>query len=203
MLETTERQTTQSPTKGRRGLVPILVIAILAVAGAATWLIMRGGEKTATDVMQDLAAAMRADDMASVAGFDADTAVEGFIEWQIGMRLDPTFSNCSEITGAGTTLVNCDVTSGDEYFYAVIAGEAMTSTASGNVNDDGVLIPSNWPPPEGLLSIDAEFRTWVRDTHPDLEDQMWGFPGNLGIKMTRESGELRTQLLDEYLASLQ
>ena len=34
-----------------------------------------------------------------------------------------------------------------------------------------------------------------------MEEEMWGGQGFLGYTMTRQSGELRMQLLDEYMAS--
>ena len=88
-----------------------------------------------------------------------------------------------------------------EYFHAVIAGREITSMVTGSVNTEGVFAGQSWPPPDEVLAIEAEFRDSVRETRPELEDQMWGPPDFVGLKMTRESGELRMQLLDEYLAS--
>jgi hypothetical protein len=203
-MQATEERPTIPPVRARRrtGLIASLTVLVLAVAAVVAWLVVRGGgEQTATDVVQDYAAAIRADDMASVAGFDPSTVEGGFIEWQIAMSLEPVFSDCTEIVGASNTLVTCSVTAGTDYFYAVIAGEEMRSTVSGSVDDDGVYTGTSWPPPAGLTTIDSEFRDWVKATRPELENQMWGSPGYLGIKMTRESGELRQQLLDEYVAS--
>jgi hypothetical protein len=197
-----ERTTIQpAPPKARRtGLMALIVVLIVAAAGITTWLLVRG-EQTATDVAQDYAAAMRADDMDSVAGFDASTVMGGFVEWQIAMKLEPSFTDCAETVGASTTRVSCTVTAGDDYFYTVISGTEMATTISGNVDDDGVLTGQSWPPPSGLVANDIEFRNWVKGAHPEMESQMWGLPGYLGLKMTRESGELRMQLLDEFLAS--
>jgi len=69
------------------------------------------------------------------------------------------------------------------------------------VDEEGLFTGTSWPPPAGLTAIDAEFRDWIKATHPEMESQMWGGSGFLGIKMTRESDQLRMQLLDEYLAS--
>ena len=203
-MQATEERTTVDPVPKplRTGLIATGVIVVLAVALIVTWLLVRGGgEKSATDVIQDYAAAMRADDMGSVPGFDATSPLGGFIEWQIALKAEPTFTDCSEIVGASNTLVTCVVTAGDEYFYAIIAGEEMTSMVSASVDDEGVVRGREWPPSPGLATIDREFRDWVEATHPEMESQMWGGANVLAIKMTRESGELRMQLLDEYLAS--
>jgi len=203
MLETQEKATTLPERESRRnGLVALLVIVILAAAAGGIWLLLRGGEQTPTDVIQDYAAAMRADDMESVAGFDPNTIDGGFIEWNIALKAEPTLTSCTETSGTATTRVSCALTYGDEYFHAVIAGEEATSVMGGTVDDEGVFAGSTWPPPAGLTAIEAEFRDWVKATHPEMENQMWGAPGYLGLKMTRESGELRMQLLDEYLAFL-
>ncbi|NNC91921.1 MAG: hypothetical protein HKN80_05470 [Acidimicrobiia bacterium] len=201
MQDLEERTSTEPVHESRRtGLVAMLAIIVLAAAAVVTWLLVRGGgEDTATDVIQEYAAAMRADDMESVAGFDADTAMGGFVEWQIALQAEPTFTDCTEIVGPRATSVTCVAAAGDEYFYTVIAGEQAITTVSGSVDEEGVLTGTSWPPPPRLQAIDADFRDWVKVTYPDLESRMWGGPV-LGIKMTRESGELRMQLLDEYLA---
>ena len=201
MQATTERPPIAPAPESRRTLIALLVIGIVVAIAIVTWLLVRGGgEQSATDVTQEYAAAMRADDMESVAGFDADTAMGGFIEWQIALKAEPTFTDCTEIVGASATSVTCVATAGDEYFYTVIAGEQASTTVSASVDGEGVLTGTSWPPPPRLAEIDAEFRDWIKATYPDLESEMWGGPV-LGIKMTRESGELRMQLLDEYLAS--
>jgi hypothetical protein len=191
----------QVPKPRRAGLIALLAVVVLAGAGVGTWLLVRGDGPTGIGVIQDYAAAMRADDMASVDGFDATTVDGGFIEWQIATRAEPVFSDCSEVDSTLPTTVTCTVTYGPDYFYGRVLGETLTTSIAGRVDEDGVSI-GPWPPPLGLTNADYQFRTWVRDAHPELEDQMWGPPGYLGIKMTRESGELRMQLLDEYLASL-
>ena len=184
MQDLEERTITQPVAESRRpGLIVLLAIGVLALAAIVTWLLVRGdGEQTATDVIQDYVAAMRADDMDSVAGFDTDTAMGGFVEWHIGMNIEPRLTDCSEIVGASSTIVTCTISSGDNYFYSVIAGEEMTAVVSGSVDEEGVFTGTNWPPPTGLTSIDAEFKDWIKATHPEMESQMWGAPGFLGSR---------------------
>lgn len=188
-----EHQTTVETRNRKTGLVVALAVVVLAAAGAGTWLLVRGGEKTPTDVIQDFAAAMRADDMESVEGFAGSDDV-GFIEWLIGMKAEPVLTDCVE----NNTYVSCDVTFGDEFFYSVVDGETKTSTLGGFVRD-GVFEGDSWPPPAGLATTEASLRTFVQEVHPELEDQMFG-NDYAGVRMDRTSGELRMQVLDEYLA---
>ena len=205
MQELKERTSPPPIAKPRRaGLIALLAVGVVAVVGVVAWLLVGGDEEqTATDIMQDFAAAMRADDLEAVPGLDPDlTSVDaGLIEWLIALELEPTFTDCIEGVLGSETLVGCTVNHGDEYFHAVIAGREMPQEIYGSVSAEGVFTREDWPPPDGSLEIEAEFRDWVKEAHPELEDQMWGPPGYLGLKMTRESGELRMQLLDEYLAS--
>ena len=202
MQELKERTSPPPMAEPRRvGLIALLAVGVVAVVGVVAWLLVGGDEEqSATDIAQDFAAAMRAGDLEAVPGLDPDlTSVDAvFIDWMMALEIEPTFTDCTEIVGVSNTRVNCTVNHGDEYFHAVIAGREMPHPVYGSVSAEGVFTLQNWPPPDGLVEIEAEFRDWVKEAHPELEDQMWT---GLGLKGTQESGELRMQLLDEYLAS--
>jgi hypothetical protein len=71
---------------------------------------------------------------------------------------------------------------------------------SGVVNEDGTVDISQWPAPPGLTTVEAELRTWVEATRPELVDEMFGYDYS-GIHFSRRSGELRIEVLDDFLAS--
>lgn len=151
---------------------------------------------TPIDVIQRLARAMREDDaallMETVGGEDP-----WFIEWLTALRAEPEFTDCTENESA----VSCRVSFGDDFFYTRVLGEPQESTISGAAHD-GEFVGRELAPPTGIMTAEAELRTWVQQNHPELEEQLYGTPSHVGgIKMTHESGELRMQLLDEFLES--
>lgn len=191
-----------------RGLMPLIAVVVVTIVGLGVWLLLQDGDRTPTDVVQDVATAMRNDDMTLLEEVIADDVNLWFFEWQIALRAEPEFTDCTEqvYEDTGTTRLACTVRAGDEFFYTQIADEPFTSTISGTVGEDGTFLGSSFPPyrseTTNLEAIEAEFRTWVQATYPDLEDDLYGGnPGYIGLKMTRESGELRMDLLDEFLAS--
>ncbi|NNF69625.1 MAG: hypothetical protein HKN01_07615 [Acidimicrobiia bacterium] len=191
----------EPPRRSRIGIVVLVVVLVAASIGGAVW-ILNDEERTAIDVVQDLATAMREDNTALLQ--EVFGVSNSFIEWQIALELYPEFTDCSELPlSTGGTRVGCAVTYDINGFYPKVLGRGMTTTISGVVGDDGYLTGTSFPPPAGLLGIESELRTWVQEVHPELEDQLYGSPGFFGIKMTRESGELRMQLLDEFMASRQ
>lgn len=208
MQVTTERRARAEPREPRgRWLPAVAVIVVLAMAGAGVWLITSDGERTATDVIQDLAKALRTDDAVLLNEVSSGDNL-WFLEWQIALRAEPEYTNCSELAiVTGETRVACDVTLGSEFFYSQVLNEPFVGTLAGFVDEEGTFRGTDFPPPTGvdtgtsIVAIEAELRTWVKDAYPELEDELFGFPGYLGIKMTRESGELRMQLLDEFIAS--
>ena len=60
---------------------------------------------------------------------------------------------------------------------------------------------TKYPPPAGLQQVEAEFKAWVTSARPELEDDLFGSPNLFGIEMSKETGELRMQLLEEFMAS--
>ncbi len=57
-----------------------------------------------------------------------------------------------------------------------------------------------WPPPDGLTTVERELRPWVEANRPDLVDEMFG-SDYAGMRWSRRSGELRMEVLDDFLAS--
>ncbi len=100
-MKTMETRTKGSTTtsRGRYGLIAVVaVLAVVVVAGG--WLLLRSDEKTATDHVQDAAAAMRNEDMdksAEIFGFDNMEVTEyRFVDWHIGWNAQPEFSEVVE-----------------------------------------------------------------------------------------------------------
>jgi len=147
----------------------------------------------ATEVIQKLAQAMRDDDAILL-----EEVLDGstwFIEWLTALRAEPEFTDCAE-TGSG---VSCGVEFGDDFFYTQATGEFQESRIGGRVVD-GKFRGASFPPPSGMGEVETEFREWVTTNRPELEDDLYGPPTlSMDVKMTRESGELRMELLDEFL----
>jgi hypothetical protein len=191
----------RSTDRRSRPVIVVLLAALIVVAVAVGWLALRGDDdRSPTDVVQDLAAAMRTDDMDLLAETTAfgDT---NFLEWQIGWNAQPVFSDITENTvGEGMTRVSATVTYGDESFYSQVLGTTLTTTLRGTVYEDGTFSGSDWPPPTGLTTVESELHTWITENRPELEDRMFGADA-YGILFSRESGELRIEVLDEFMAS--
>lgn len=187
-----------------------LAVVVLAVI-AGGWLLLRNDEKTAADHVQDVATAMRSDDMdklVEILGFDNVQQVEyRFIDWHIGWGAQPEFSDVV-VAGSGTNTFAATVTYGDDSFYTQTVnsltsqteGTPLTTTVTGFVDDDGEVSISSWPPPDGLTAVEAELRPWVEANRPELVDEMFGSDFS-GIHFSRRSGELRLEVLDDFLAS--
>jgi hypothetical protein len=142
------------------------------------------------------------DKLAELFGFDDVEATEyRFVEWHLGFNAQPEFSDVVETpTVGGRTNFRGTVTYGDDSFYSQAVGETLTTTLSGFVREDGTVYVSSWPPPDGLATVDAELRTWVEANRPELVDEMFGNDYS-GIRFSRRSGELRMEVLDDFLAS--
>ena len=198
-----EREDVVGGTTDRRSrsMIVVLIAGLLVVAVAVGWLAFRGdGDKSPTDVVQDLATAMRNDDMDLLTETAAFGATE-FYEWQIGWNAQPVFSDIIENqAGEGMTRVNATVTYGDESFYSQVLGTTLTTTLRGTVYEDGTFSVPGWAPPTGVTTVDSELHTWITENRPELEDRMFGNDA-YGILFSRESGELRLEVLDEFMAS--
>lgn len=210
-MKTMESTTAAEPV-GRRGygVIAALAVVVLAVI-AGGWLLLRNDEQTPADHVQDVAAAMRNDDMdklTEILGFSNEQQVEyRFIAWQIGWGAQPEFSDI-DVAGSGTNTFAGTVTYGDDSFYTQAVnsltsqpvGTPLTTTVTGFVDDDGEVSISSWPPPDGLTTVEAELRPWVEANRPELVDEMFGNDFS-GIHFSRRSGELRLEVLNDFLAS--
>jgi len=219
----------ESPRRsGRRGLIAVVAVFVLAVVGIVVWLFAGGDEeRTPIEVVQDLAAAMRDDDVDEVnelLGIVPPDFMEqqfsDFLVWSMALEAEPTFSDCTN-TAYGFNaqeMVTCTVTYGDNYFYSQVLAESLTSTFEAYVFDDWVGVSDLGTPagqtPDGVIDVEAEFRSWVmaredrwelwdqlRLSSQDLQDGAKFFTTRVGRDYA--SGELRMQLLDEFMASRQ
>lgn len=171
------------------------------------------GERPAIDILEEYFAAIRAGDMArvtemSLPGLQRDLF---WVEYQSALGIEPELSDCSALPASeASATVVCQTTAGDDYFYTRIAGQPLFSSIRASVTAEG-LDAAQWPwysAPESSsentsLAIEGDFRAWVQAVYPELEDDLYTSGGESfdGIATNRESGELRVQLLDEYLTS--
>ena len=194
--------------KRRHGPIALIAVVVLALAAAGGWLLLSGDDTTTpTDTMENVAAAMRADDVDEVnaimsrhAGADQLLWTELML-WNMGLQAEPVLSDCVERGPDTSTFVVCELVFGEDYFYSQVTGDTLTSTLSANVDDNGILAVSGFPAPSGLRSVENALRPWVEQNHPELYDQMFDEQGYQYIRMDHLSGELRMQLLDEFMAT--
>ena len=126
--------------------------------------------------------------------FSEDADGLEFLRWQAALGLDPQFSDCQ----GNASNVSCMVTASEEYFFATLANQEITSRVAASIVDNELDVYS-WPPTAEISREETAFRNWIRDHHPDDEIRMFG--AVLGLYMFgTESGELHMQYLDEYLA---
>ncbi|MBT8197335.1 MAG: hypothetical protein KJO84_02415, partial [Acidimicrobiia bacterium] len=74
----------EPPRRSRIGIVVLVVVLVAASIGGAVW-ILNDEERTAIDVVQDLATAMREDNTALLQ--EVFGVSNSFIEWQIALEL--------------------------------------------------------------------------------------------------------------------
>ena len=197
--------TTQAVGRRRFGLIAALAAMVLVIATVSGWLLLRSDEKTAADRLQDVTAAMRNDDMTELAeifGFDdTDSTNYRFLDWHIGWEANPEFTDVVETPGtADRTRFTATVTYDDGSFYSRALNQTLTTTISGYVNEDGTIDVSGWPPPNGLTTVEGELRSWIDASRAELHDELFGSDYS-GMRWSRRSGELRMELLEDFLAS--
>ncbi|NNE94862.1 MAG: hypothetical protein HKN24_02425 [Acidimicrobiales bacterium] len=195
--------TAEAPTRRwRYRLYIALATVVLVVLGG--WFLL-SDEKSATDHVQDAAAEMRGGDLnkaAEIFGLDdVESSDYRFVAWHIGWDAEPVFSEIVESQGSGdNTNFTGVVTYGDDSFYSKAIGETAATTVRGWVDEDGTVFVSSWPPPDGLTETEAELRPWVEANRPELVAEMFGSDFG-GIHFSQRSGELRMEVLDDFLAT--
>lgn len=150
-------------------------------------------------LMAQFVAALQANDVPAahrlVAGEFAED--DDFVGWIMALDLSGFEFDCQFASNP----VTCDTTSGPGYFYERIHGEAISGVFAAEVTN-GELDRVTWPPGTPTLSAEQAFRTWARQTHP-AESEIMFDDSVLLMDFTVRSGELRMELLDEFLASLE
>lgn len=229
MVTTKERKATeqvpeQAPEKRRNIRVPLVIL--VAVAAALVALLLAGGGDDEADpamtpigqpaavaatpgspewVMEELAAAVKPLDPVAFEGITApvEGSGAGFLEWNLALGMDPSFSDCAMTPGASTATVTCSVTMGEEYFFSRLAGSNLATVVNGSIsNSTARLSVTGWPAPAGLVEAEEDFREWIRANHPEEESSMFGNDFAGIIKFSKEAGELHTQYAGEYIAGL-
>ena len=171
--------------------------------------------KTPIDFVQELAAAMRDDNVDKVNVFlEPDSSFREAVVWSMALKAEPTLSDCTLYGPAGDRVV-CDLTFGSHYFYSHVLGETLTTKFGIWVEDGRVWVSDfDFPvgdTPDGIRVAEAEFRSWAESNRPDLDDQIFvGFdemsdPDHAFLMFPPDhaSGEVRMELLDDFMASWQ
>ena len=226
-IEVPTETKTEPPRKDwRRRLVPVLVAAaavIAAIVVAAIWTSAQNDEpdvanqpteQTTPPVEEGPPVMTVAEGEAVVGSFvnalqagDAGAAraliiTDGgvgpdYVGWLI--PLDTTgveFFDCKYEPGS----VTCQTTMGPGHFFERIHGQNVENTFSATL-ENGLIVNPTWPAQPTDTAAERAFRTWAQETHPELDEVMFD-TSFLGVIFTEESGQARTQLIDEYLASL-
>jgi len=210
MVATRERPTptTDLPKRPRTGWAIALTgfaVAIAAIVGAV---ILFGGDddvaapESPAEILELYAVAIQEVEPGRFAELNpvSDETLDRFLDWQIGLGMNPTFSNCSIAGSASTSLVACDLTAGGDDFFSTVLGDNLTTTVGAVVDSSGSLVMSAWPAPQGVLDVERDMREWIRLEHPELESEMFGFDYAGVVKFDKTAGELHMQYLDDYLA---
>lgn len=170
-------------------IVTIAVVALLLSRPAASLI---PGQPPG--VLDEYVEALQANDAETAAALLSSDLVGGFTPWLVGT--DTSSLEVSDCENVGTNRVRCATDFGPNWFYSRITDEELITTVTVTI-DESELDVVAWPPPSGLYQADATFGVWVRETHPDLYDEM--YDGD--IKYGFDSGAQRSQLADEYLES--
>ena len=178
-------------------------VAVVAIVGAV---ILFGGSdedvaapETPAEVMTLLARAVEQADPTQLTQLSSTSVVwgPGFLEWNLALGMNPEFSDCATV-GSGLVMVGCSVTMGDDYFFSVVLEENLPTTLTVRI-DGATFDVLTWPAPDGVVEVEADMRAWINETHPELENQMFG-SDYFDVRFNQEAGQLHTQYLDEYLA---
>ena len=210
MVATRERPTptTDLPKRPRTGWAIALTgfaVAIAAIVGAV---ILFGGDddvaapESPAEFLERYAVAIQEVEPGRFAKLNPvpDEFLDRFLDWHLGLGMNPTFSNCSIAGSASTSLVACDLTAGEDYFFSTVQGENLTATVGAVVDSNGSLVMTAWPDPPGVVDVERDMREWIRLEHPELESEMFGFDFANVVKFDKTAGELHMEYLDEYLA---
>ena len=212
MLDTKERPVpTEPPNRNRsRWGYALTGFAVVVAAVVAVVILIGGtssdsaeGPQTPLEVMAVLTEAVQAVDPVRYADITPTTPTGSgyqFLEWNLALGLDPVLSDCRiNSNSVDGNPVTCTVTMGEDYFFSTVLDENASTWVDIRVDQDGTFDVQSWPPPLGLTPIEAEMRLWIQETHPEVEDRMFGSDYS-DIRFSREAGELHMEYLDEYLA---
>ena len=216
MVATRERPTptTETPKRPRtRWALALAGFAVVVVAVVGAVVLFGGGNddvaapETPAEVMALMATAVEQADPAQLTNLlsqPPDEGDEGFLEWNLALGMDPTFTDCQVNSAAvptPETIVTCQVTMGEDYFFSTVLDENLPTYVRVRVETDGTFDVLAWPDPDGLVGIESDMRKWIKATHPQLEDRMFDSNGYAGVlRFSEESGELHMEYLAEYLA---
>jgi hypothetical protein len=162
-------------------------------------------EKVAYQSVQEFAEHLRQGDREAAAAFLGPGI--GYFDidfWESVWILDkPEFTDCQVFkeTADGSE-INCTHVIGEDSFTSLVLGEQVTVNFWAAVDTDGVLTKISSTAPPGTLQAERDFREWIRATHPEDEDRMFGNDAEV-FRYGKESAELHMQYLDEYLAYLE
>lgn len=197
-------RTDDPPPARRRWALALTAFAVAVAAVVITVITIGGGEEdTATspvDKVEDFATHFRTGDLdALVAAAVPGSANEPFAQWIIGLRAEPSFTDC-RVTGEtiNATTLSCDVTYRTDSFFGKLFGPGPFPFGA-QVTPEGLLAVTSWPPPPGLSETAGELRTYFEAEHPELVDTVFG-TGYAGLAWSRAGGEALDQHVDGFIA---
>lgn len=124
---------------------------------------------------------------------------EHFLEAQITLGMDPSFSECRLMESILPLIAECQVDMGPDYFYAQLVGAPITTRVIVDSPLDGTFQVASWPPSEEMWNAEYELLQWISDVAPELEEPMFGQSGWI-FEFTAESARLHMEVLEEFLA---
>lgn len=199
--------TTTQPT------TPVATTTTTTVATTTTMPVVTDNEeKVAYRSIQEFGENIRQGDVEAAAAFLApEYAIYGGPEfwdldfWEFVSILEkPELTDCQvgNETADGSE-INCIWVIGEGTWWTQVLGAQVTTGFWAAVDTDGVLTRMTARPPPGYVQAELDFREWIRATHPEDEDRMFGKDYAEVFRFSKESAELHMQHLDEYLAYLE
>ena len=207
MVTTKERPTTSAIPERPRRRWALALTAFALVAGAVAVVAIAIGtsgdeevtQTRAIEIVQEFAEDFRNADIAALEATSQNGITDtAFIEWHHGLQASPELTDCriTRDTVNGFA-VACNVQYSPDSLFARMG--SPSTAASIDVNPDGLVGVTSWPPPARLQEIGQDLRAFFEARYPELLDTIVG-TDYAGLAWTREAGEVIHEHLDEFVA---